>query len=297
MKKKYKIILISLLFLLASLTLAPFLFNDTIAVLNPKGQIAIKQKDLIVTSTFLMLIVVVPVFILTLVFALKYREGNKNAKYDPEYDSSILAETIWWLAPFIIIVILSVLTFESSHELDPSKPIKSDNKTITVQVVALQWKWLFIYPEHNVASLNYLQIPEKTPIHFEITSDAPMNSFWIPQLGGQIYAMPGMSSQLYLMADEIGSYRGSSANLSGKGFAGMRFVTKATSLSDFEAWVEEAKLASPLDKEEYNKLVEPSEDNPVVIYSLGDKGLYEQVLMKYMMPPSSMQSMNEQETP
>ena len=164
-----------------------------------------------------------------------------KAKHAPDWEHNYIAEYCWWGVPIVIIVILAVTTWKSSHDLNPFKPIESEKKPLAIQVVALHWKWLFIYPEQGIATVNFVQFPEKTPINFEITSDAPMNSFWIPQLGGQIYAMPAMRSKLHLIANEIGSFRGVSANISGKGFAGMTFTAKSSSEEDFDAWVQSGK--------------------------------------------------------
>ncbi len=285
MKKKYKLALWIIVALVAIELTVLYLQSVDVAVLNPKGLIALKEKNLFIAAIALMLIVVIPVLFMTFYFAWKYRADNPKAKYDPDFDHSMLAETIWWGFPFLIIIFLSVLTWKSSHELDPFKPIEAKAKPMTIQVVALQWKWLFIYPEQNIASVNFVQFPEKVPIAFEITSDAPMNSFWIPQLGGQIYAMPGMKTKLHLIADEAGSYSGSSANLSGKGFAGMRFTAKATSQEEFEAWASLAR-SSPqgLDQAAYDELSRPSQYNPVAFYVLKDDGLFERIVMQYMTP-------------
>src|SRR5476649_775967 len=183
-----------------------FGMTHTIAVLSPKGQIADKERHLIILATLLMLIVVVPVYVMMFVIAWKYREGNTKARYTPDWDHSNGLEFLWWAIPMAIIAVLSVITFKSSHELDPFKALSSTKPPITIQVVALQWKWLFIYPNQNIASVNYFRMPANTPVDFEITADSPMNSFWIPQLGGQIYAMPGMSTELHLMADGVGKY-------------------------------------------------------------------------------------------
>lgn len=283
--KKYKIALIVLLSLGALFWCAMLLKGVNVAVMNPKGLIASKQRDLIITATLLMLIVVIPVFLLTIFISWKYRAGNKEAKYSPDWDHNSKAEMVWWGFPLIIILVLSIVTWKWTHDLDPFKPIQSDAKPMTVQVVALRWKWLFIYPEHGIASVNFVQFPEQVPIKFEITSDAPMNSFWIPQLGGQIYAMPGMMSQLNLIADEQGIFSGSSANLSGKGFAGMRFVAKASSQAEFDKWVVSVQGSSQsLNREEYKRLAEPSEYNQPAFYLLQDDGLFNWSIMKYTMP-------------
>ena len=285
MMKKLKILIISCLFLGVAALTVWFFYSQDIAVLNPKGIIALKQRNLMITATWLMLIVVVPVFIMTAVFAWKYRESNKQADYKPNWDSSHLAECFWWGVPCVIVLFLALITWSSSHELSPYKPIVADKKPLTIQVVALQWKWLFIYPEQNIASLNFVQFPENVPINFEITADAPMNSFWIPQLGGQIYAMPAMKTQLHLMASEKGEFRGLSSNISGDGFAGMTFVAKASSEEDFETWVSSVRASGKnLTLDAYNNLVNPSQYDPPAFYLLKKESLFDEIIMKYLMP-------------
>lgn len=283
MRKKYKIIALCVLL---GLVVAAFIFLHEPArmvVLKPKGEIGVKERDLIYICTWLMLIVVIPTLVITAVFSWKYRASNKNAKYDPKMDNSVLAEVVWWSFPFVIVVILSVITWKSCHDLDPWQPILNKGETMEVQVVALQWKWLFIYPEENIATVNWLQFPQDVPVRFKITADAPMNSFWIPELGGQIYAMAGMSAELNLIADEPGTFRGSSANLSGDGFAGMNFPVVACSLEEFNKWVKETKESSlHLTPKQYNELVKPSQNDPASFYVLDTPNLYHQILMKYM---------------
>lgn len=264
------------------------LMGLSIPLLSPKGIIGLKQRNLLFTATLLMLIVVIPVFIFTFAFIWKYRHQNKGAKYTPDWEHSHLAEALWWGIPFLIIIVLAVITWKSSHDLSPYKPIVNGEKPIEVQVVALQWKWLFIYPEYEIATVNYIAFPEKTPIHFQITADAPMNSFWIPQLGGQIYAMPGMRSTLYLIADEKGIYRGCSANLSGTGFAGMSFNAEAMTKDGFKNWVKSAnKSPKSLTMAHYNRLVKPSQYDPVALYQLKAKDLFDHIIMKYNMPATA----------
>jgi cytochrome o ubiquinol oxidase subunit 2 len=285
MNKKIRWILGNLLFLGIATLVFLFLEGKNIAMLDPKGTIAEEQKKLLIITTWLMMIVVLPVFILTIAIPWKYRKGNPKAKYAPNWDNSHMAEIIWWSLPFAVVIVLSIITWKSCHDLDPYKPLVSENKPVKVQVVALDWKWLFIYPEFNIATVNYLQFPEKTPVNFDITADAPMNSLWIPELGGQIYAMAGMKTKLHLIANAPGRFNGSSANLSGKGFAGMKFIAEATSAADFAKWIKEVKASSNfLTLEEYNKLAEPSENNPAAFYVLKAENLYEQIVMKYMGP-------------
>ncbi len=275
----------AVLFVAVAVMAVFFLHDKELAVLHPKGMIGLKERDLLVIATLLMLIVVIPTLILAFAFAWRYRAGKRKAKYDPDWDHHDAAEIIWWTIPFIIIVILSVITWKGCLELDPFKPIESENPTIKIQVVALDWKWLFIYPEENIATVNFFQIPEQTPIEFEITADAPMNSFWLPQLGGQIFAMSGMKTKLHLIADESGEFRGSSANISGAGFSGMTFTAKACSEEDFEEWVASVKESNEmLDIEEYEQLAKPSEYVPPLFYSAAEEGLFDWIVMKYMMP-------------
>lgn len=266
-------------------------FKKYIAVLYPSGPIAYEQRNLLLIIQALMLLVIIPVFIMIFVFSWIYRADNKKAIYDPDLVDHRIAEYIWWGVPFVITLIIGGISWVKTYELDPFKPIASKKKEITIQVVALQWKWLFIYPGENVATINFLQIPINTPIRFVITADAPMNSFWIPHLSGQIYAMPKMKTELNLLASEMGDFRGSSANISGEGFSGMHFITRVSSEEDYLAWVNEAKQTSQsLNYESYNQIALPSKDNPVEIFQLTDPRLFDQVLMKYMKPPEKKEN-------
>lgn len=276
-----------------------YLHRITIPVLEPKGVIAQKELHLIVIAVLLSLIVVVPVFTFAIVIAWRYRETNHTArkKYSPEWDHSRFFETIWWGVPCVIIIVLGRIVWISSHQLDPFKPIASTRPTMTIQVVALDWKWLFIYPGQHVASVNLAELPVGTPVDFEITSDTVMNSFWVPQLGGQIYAMPGMTTHLNLMATEAGSYRGSSANISGSGFAEMTFTAKATSETNFERWAHTLQTEpKSLTASAYRALTAPSTNNAVTYYSSPSANLFNDITLKYMLPagatPSQMSGMS-----
>ncbi|NVH75613.1 ubiquinol oxidase subunit II [Paraburkholderia sp. JPY432] len=251
-------------------------------ILNPKGSVGLAERDLIATSVWAMLIVVVPVILMTLFFAWRYRASNRNAEYKPGWTHSTAIEVVVWTIPALIILFLAVLTWKSTHELDPYRPLESQVKPINVEVVALDWKWLFIYPDLGIASVNQLAIPVGTPVNFRITSDTVMNSFFIPQLGGQIYAMAGMQTRLHLIADHTGDYAGLAANFSGKGFSDMKFRTLASSPEEFNAWVEKVRASSDrLDMDRYHAVSEPSEKNPVRYFSTVDPKLFNNIIAKY----------------
>lgn len=269
--------------------LAVYISTHNMGVFNPKGLIALAEMNLIVKTTLLMLIVVIPVFALLAVFSWRYRASNTKAKYTPDWHSNIILETIWWAIPIIIIAIIAQMTWVSSHELDPYKPIVSNVPPITIQVVALEWKWLFIYPEQNIATVNFLQFPKNTPINFEITADAPMNSFWIPQLAGQIYAMAGMSTRLHIMASEAGEYVGLSSNYSGAGFSGMKFRALVSTQEEFNQWVKTVKQSpNTLSLDEYNILASKSRNNAVAYYSSVAEKLYTTIIMKFTTPAKAL---------
>lgn len=261
-----------------------FIGSRDFAVLDPKGTIAAQQRDLLVFASLLSLVVIVPVFALTYHIVRTYRVGaKKKAKYSPDWDHDRKLETLWWGIPSAIIVVLSVVAWQTSHSLDPFKPLVSDRRPLTIQVVALEWKWLFLYPEQQIATVNYVQFPADRPVNFEITADAPMNSFWIPQLGGQIYAMSGMTTKLHLMASETGTFQGSSANLSGDGFAGMRFKAQATTDDEFNLWSKVTRNSqNRFGSDSYAQLAARSSDTEPATYALEDLRLYDKVLMKYM---------------
>lgn len=266
-----------------------FAHRNSFAVLNPEGNIGVQQRDLFFFACLLSLVVLVPVYTLLFFTAWRYRSSNKKATYKPKWTHSRLLETVWWGIPGILIVILAIITFKTSHDLDPYKPLSSNKKPITIQAIALEWKWLFIYEDYNIATVNYLEIPEKTPINFKITADAPMNSFWIPKLGGQVYAMKGMETKLHLIADKTGTYTGNSANLSGEGFAGMKFRVRSSTEKQFHDWVARAqKTSNTLTYDTYDGLAKPSTNHEETIYATVDSKLYSTILHKYM-PHSSGQ--------
>ncbi|MDE1179809.1 ubiquinol oxidase subunit II [Paraburkholderia sp.] len=262
--------------------LTSLLGGCTLDLLDPKGSVGAAEKSLIVTASWAMLIVVIPVIVLTLLFAWRYRERNHRAEYRPKWAHSTAIEIVIWTVPSLIILFLAVLTWNTTHALDPYKPLESDVKPITVQVVALDWKWLFIYPELGIATVNQIAFPVDTPVNFVITSDSVMNSFFIPQLGSQIYAMAGMQTRLHLIANQTGDYAGMSANYSGAGFSDMTFRTLATTPDAFDAWVAKVR-ASPdhLDMNRYNAVSKREVKAPVGYFSSVDPNLFRNVVARY----------------
>ena len=258
-------------------------------LMNPSGDIANQQGRLIVVSTVLMLIIIIPVIALTILFAWRYRQSNKDAVYKPDWDHSTQLELAIWAAPLLIIIALGAVTWISTHTLDPYQPLRridaqravpADVKPLVVEVVALDWKWLFIYPEQGIATVNELAAPVDRPITFKITASSVMNSFFIPALAGQIYAMPGMETKLNAVINKPGEFEGFSANYSGAGFSGMRFKFHGVSHEGFDQWVAKVKSGQDgaLDRAVYTKLEAPSEREPVRHYGTVDQDLYDAIL-------------------
>ncbi len=283
-----------------------------VALFDPQGPVAAAQSDLIKTALFLMLAVVIPTIILFLVFARKYRAGNAQAKRTSEADQQkphgIWHELILWAIPAVIVAILAVISWKAAFALDPYKPIdgavgasKATSQPLTIQVVALPWKWLFIYPAQNIATVNFIQFPVGTPVHFELTADGPISAFWIPQLGSQIYAMAAMQTQLNLRADKIGEFAGKDTEINGAGYAGMTFSARASTQADFDAWVAGVQQASgtftALTADEYDRLAAPSESNPQAFYSAVEGDLFNSIMMKFMAPTGSSATNTPQAMP
>ncbi|MBB3323758.1 cytochrome o ubiquinol oxidase subunit 2 [Atlantibacter sp. RC6] len=240
---------------------------------------------MILTALGLMLIVVIPAIVMAIGFAWKYRATNKDAKYSPNWSHSNKVEAVVWTIPILIIIFLAVLTWKTTHSLEPSKPLVHDAKPVTIEVIAMDWKWFFIYPEQGIATVNEIAFPANTPVEFKITSNSVMNSFFIPRLGSQIYAMAGMQTKLHLIANEPGTYNGISANYSGAGFSGMKFNAIATpDMETFNQWVAKAKQSPTVmnDMATYEKLAAPSEFNKVEYFSSVKPNLFVDVINKFM---------------
>ncbi|HEY2011637.1 MAG TPA: ubiquinol oxidase subunit II [Rhizomicrobium sp.] len=262
-------------------------------LLDPKGPIGEQEKNLILIALGLMLLVVIPVILLTLYFAWRYRASNDKAEYAPNWAHSTRIELVVWTIPCVIVGFLAVLIWRTSHSLDPYQPLESRVQPVRVEVVALNWKWLFIYPDYGIASVNRLVIPTGTPVDFKITAESIMNSFFIPQLGSQIYAMPGMQTQLHLIADKPGTYLGESASFSGPGFSGMHFDAVAVSRSQFDGWIAAAQKAPrALDGAAYKHLAVPSYNERPALYAHAQPGLFLSVVNSYMPPGMQMSALS-----
>ncbi|WP_341487677.1 ubiquinol oxidase subunit II [Pararhizobium sp. A13] len=273
---------------LSIMLMLPTLTGCNMVVMSPSGDIAAQQRDLIVISTILMLIIIVPVICLTLYFAWHYRQSNKAAKYDPEWHHSTGLEVVIWSAPLAIIIALGAITWVSTHKLDPYRPldridaarrVTSEVKPLNVEVVALDWKWLFFYPDYGIATVNELAAPVDVPINFKITASSVMNSFYVPALAGMIYAMPGMQTKLHAVINKAGEYQGLSSNYSGDGFSHMRFKFHGLNQAGFDEWIAQAKQSGTmLNRDAYLKLEKPSIKEPVRYYASVENGLYDAVL-------------------
>lgn len=257
-------------------------------VLAPAGDIAVQQRDILYQSVILMLIIIIPVMVLIVAFAWHFRSANRAARYEPEWSHSMHLELVIWSAPLLIIICLGAITWAGTHLLDPyrpldriayKQPVAAGQEPLSVQVVALDWKWLFIYPEYGVASVNELAAPVDRPIHFTITASAVMNSFYIPALAGQIYAMPGMRTQLHAVINKPGTFEGFSANYSGAGFSGMRFAFHGQDQAGFDAWVAGVRQAgTALDRPAYIALEKPSQNVPVTHFASVDAKLFDAIV-------------------
>jgi cytochrome o ubiquinol oxidase subunit 2 len=251
-------------------------------VLDPKGPIALAERDLLFTAVVLMLIVLIPVFVMAFLFAWRYRSSNTSARYTPDWSYSIAIDAVVWLVPAAIVIALGTLLWSNTHKLDPYRRIDPAVQPLQVEVVAQDWKWLFIYPEQGIAVVNQLVFPSQRPLSLRITSDTVMNSFYIPALGGQIYAMAGMQTRLHLLADAPGRFIGRNAQYSGSGFSDQHFEAIAMSPEEFDAWVAKVRQSpDKLDAAAYRALAVRSKGHPVTYYSAIAPDLFDTIIAKY----------------
>lgn len=257
--------------------------NSDVSVLDPKGMVAHEQRSLIILSTLVMLVIAVPTLTMLYVFAWRYRDTNKKATYSPQKDHGKPFNVAIWALPTAFMLILASVMIPATHRLEPRKNINTGIKPLKIQVIALRWKWLFIYPEQNIATVNFVELPVGTPVEFDLTADeTPMSSFWIPHLGGQLYAMTGHNNELNLLPETTGDYRGRTAEINGSGFAEMLFTARVGTQADFDTWVSDTQQSDGvLSPTEYQRLLKPTESEPVAYYSIVQADLYDTVLKKY----------------
>ncbi len=262
-------------------------------ILQPHGPIGEEEKQLIIIAFALMLIVVIPVYIMALWFSIKYRASRKANDHVREWDS-LWVDVVIWVVPILIVIALSWLTWVKTHELDPYKDLQPSAEIIDVEVVSLDWKWLFVYPDQQVAVVNELVFPVDVPVRFRLTSNSVMSSFFIPALGSQIYTMAGMQTWLNLKADNSGIYEGQNQQFSGRGYAGMHFPVRVVSKDEFQQWLNNARQkATPLDLAAFEVLATPSEDEPVQYFSPVEKDLFINVIAKFNPEMAQMMSGEE----
>jgi cytochrome o ubiquinol oxidase subunit 2 len=284
--KKVARLLVSAIVLVSAVALG----GCTEGVLDPKGPIAIAERQILFNALGIMLAIVIPTILATLGVAAWFRASNKRARYLPDFEYSGRLEVLVWAIPAMTVILVGGVAWVGAHDLDPRKPMASTIKPINVQVVSLDWKWLFIYPDEGIASVNQLTIPVGTPVNFELTSSGVMNSFFVPQLGSQIYTMAGMVTRLELQADHPRTYRGLSAQYSGNGFADMRFSVDAVSAEDFARWVDAARNAGPvLDGSTYADLVKPSSAVAPFTYRAVASELFGGIVSSVMQPDAPSQ--------
>jgi cytochrome o ubiquinol oxidase subunit II len=254
-------------------------------VLDPKGPIGASNKLILINALEIMLVIVVPTIAAALFFAWRYRASNTRARYQPEFAYSGQLELIVWSIPILVVLFLSGVIWIGSHQLDPANPITSTNKPLKVQAVSLDWKWLFVYPDHGIASVNELVMPVGVPVHFSLASASVMNNFFVPQLGSMIATMNGMVTQLHLKADQPGTYLGLSAQFSGDGFSGMNFPARAVPDGEFEKWITRAKQSGPvLDEAAYDALKQQSQNVAPFTYRTIDPNLFQAVVTQKVPP-------------
>ncbi len=278
-------------YILLAILFAVLIRRGDMQLLSPAGVIADYQSKILWGALVFATIVGTTIIISFFTVIFRYHEDN-HRKYEPSWTAGISLQLIAWVIPSIVIAVISYAVWSTAHTVDPYKPLASTKTPITIQVVALRWKWLFLYPYDGIATVNMMEIPAGTPVNLQLTADAPMNSFWVPRLSGQIYAMPGMVTQLHIQADTTGNFSGSAAEINGDGYAGMDFMVKAVSAADYQAWKSTAQRSTKtLDYRNYPQLAAPSEYVPPANYSLADRNLFHEVVMQFMEPGADLSTL------
>ncbi len=259
-------------------------------MLDPAGPVAAAEKTLLIDAVVIMLAIIVPIIVATLGFAWWYRASNEKARYRPDWAYSGRIEIVVWTVPLLTITFLGGIAWIGSHMLDPAMPLESKLKPVEVQVVSMDWKWLFIYPEQNVASINQVVVPAGTPVHFTLTSASVWDSFFVPRLGSMIYTMNGMTTHLNLQADTEGTFHGLSTHLSGDGFSDMAFDVKAVSNDAFAAWIKSARGSGPsLDEAVYKDLTKQSSAVPPRVFASVMPDLFQKIVTQKLAPGAGPQ--------
>jgi cytochrome o ubiquinol oxidase subunit II len=297
--KKLSLIFASLFLIVFCIGLVWYAKQVGVDVLEPAGYISTHERDLLVLASTLGLVCLIPIWLITYAVIHRYNVDNKKstARYSAHWSIKPEASWIWGSFVVLIITILSVVLIKSTYAIDPYKPIVADTESLTIEVVALPWKWLFIHPDAGVASVNELVIPEERPIAFELTADAPMSSFWIPKLGGMIYVMEGMVTKHHLMASSTGEFSGVNTEINGKGYSGMKFTTKVVTADEYEAWVQEQQQSpEALTSSTYQQLAKQSTNNKVEHFSAVDPTLFDSIVAKFMHPTPSQDTPQTEST-
>ena len=271
---------------LAAVSAALLLVGCQSALLDPRGPVGRSEKIILIDSLAIMLAIVVPTILATLAFAWWFRAGNKKATYLPDWEFSGRIELVVWSIPVMVVLLLGGVTWISAHDLDPARPLAgAEQKALDIQVVSLDWKWLFIYPDQRVAAVNELVVPAGVPLHFRLTSASVMNTFFVPQLGSMIYTMNGMATELWLHADEPGTFHGLSGHFSGDGFSDMHFQVRALPAAGFEAWVAAARGAGKaLDPAGYTALMQQGVEPRPFLYSAVEADLFDRIVRQKLPP-------------
>jgi len=274
---------------LFSLTLVVLLVGGCgfkgLSTMDPVGPVGDTERDLLIFTLLAMLFVLIPIVVLTFGIAWRYRATNTESTYDPHWSHSWLVEIFVWGGPIVILIVLAVVTWISTHALDPYKAIKSDAKPIQIQAVATQWKWVFIYPEEGVASVNEFAFPKNVPLDIHLTSNDVMNAFMIQRMGTQIFAMSGMRTQLHLMSRETGNFEGGNYQYTGEGFSKMRFTAKGMTQNNYEQWLNQARSeGTPLDLAKFKELAKPSVVKNPIFYSTVTDGLFADIIGQFHAP-------------
>jgi cytochrome o ubiquinol oxidase subunit 2 len=260
-------------------------------ILDPQGPIGVAEKTILIDSLAIMLAIVLPTIIAILAFAFWFRASNAKAFHWPDWEYSGRIELVVWSIPTLTVILLGGVAWLGAHQLDPPKPIEGSDKPLTIQAVSLDWKWLFIYPDHKVATINTLTVPVGVPLQFQLTSASVMNAFFIPQLGSMIYTMNGMATRLNLRADAIGTLQGLSTQFSGDGFADMHFDVHVVPSEQFSKWAQDASSAQQaLDERSYEQIASPSMKNAPAIYRLADPNLFNSIVTQKLPPTQGMQA-------